>query len=83
MRHADAIGEEKIANDCPGDACRGIITDDPAVAAALQRVDNPFLESVADRGLAKIDLTILTDRNEHNIFLRHIPVIDRTWRRHI
>src|SRR3984957_7592560 len=74
VRHADAIGEEKITKDRPGDAGCGIVSDNPAVSAALQGVDHPFLEPVANCGLAEIDFAI--GRDVEIVCKAHAGIID-------
>ena len=59
--HAHAVGEQKIAHDRPRGARCGIVANDPAVASPFQRVDDPFLEPVANRRLAEIDFAVRGD----------------------
>ena len=60
-QHANAVREDQVRHFGVRFARLGVVTDDAAVAAALQRVDRPFMHLEADRGFAEIDAAVGSD----------------------
>ena len=61
MGDADAVGKGQILQDRPRLSGRGIVADQPAVAAALETVERPVGQFVARGGFAEIDLAVGRD----------------------
>jgi len=61
MRDANAIREREVRQNGLRPSRRGIVTDQPAVAPALETIERPIGKIVSRRSVAEIDLAVGRD----------------------